>query len=143
MFKPLAFAEKDEIFGNVTARFVKNYDGDTITVNIPDWPDVIGKEISVRIYGIDTPEKRDSNAEIKEMARSAQRLVENLCKRASSLELKSIRRDKYFRILADVYVDGKSVADLLIKNNLAKAYDGGTKNVWTADDYKKYQNTNR
>jgi len=142
MFKSSVFA-KNEIYGNATARFVRAYDGDTITVHIPDYPNIIGKEISVRIYGIDTPEKRDSNPEIKEMARTAQRLVENLCKRAAVIELRNIRRDKYFRILAEVYVDGKSLADLLIKNNLAKVYDGGTKNVWTTEDYKKYQNTNR
>ena len=35
--------------------------------------------------------------------------------------------DKYFRILADVKIDGKDVADTLIKNNLAYAYEGKTK----------------
>jgi micrococcal nuclease len=34
---------------------------------------------------------------------------------------------KYFRLVADVYYDGKKLADILIKNKLAVEYDGGTK----------------
>ena len=38
-----------------------------------------------------------------------------------------MQKGKYFRIVADVYVDSVSLADVLIKNNLAIKYDGGTK----------------
>ena len=38
-----------------------------------------------------------------------------------------MQRGKYFRIVADVYYDGKSLADVLLKNNLAVRYDGETK----------------
>ena len=43
---------------------------------------------------------------------------------------KNVKRGKYFRILADVYADGVSVADELIKNDFAVKYDGGTKIDW-------------
>ena len=108
-------------------KYIKNYDGDTVTVDIPNTHPLIGKNISVRILGIDTPEKNGKKACEKERARDAQRLVENLMKRAQKIELRNVDRDKYFRILANVYVDDKSLSEVLIKNKLALPYDGGRK----------------
>lgn len=108
-------------------KFIKNYDGDTVTVKIPETHPLFGENIGVRILGIDTPEKNGSKPCEKERARDAQRLVENLMKNAKSIELRNVDRDKYFRVLAEVWADGKSIGDLLIKNNLAYAYDGGRK----------------
>ena len=48
-------------------------------------------------------------------------------KRAQKIELRNVDRDKYFRILANVYVDDKSLSEVLIKNKLALPYDGGRK----------------
>lgn len=106
---------------------LKNYDGDTLTVNIPGVPALIGKKISVRVAGIDTPEVRTKNKCEKEAGRIARNLVSATLKNAKKVELHNVQRDKYFRILADVIVDGRSLADVLLKNNLAYAYDGGTK----------------
>ena len=53
-----------------------------------------------------------------------------MLKTAKVIELRNIQRGKYFRIVADVYVDDKNLADILIKNNLALPYDGGTKRDW-------------
>ena len=42
-----------------------------------------------------------------------------------------MKRGKYFRIVADVYDDhNRSLADELIRNNLAVPYDGGHKVDW-------------
>jgi len=38
------------------AIYVRNYDGDTITFNLPNLHPIIGKNIRVRLNGIDTPE---------------------------------------------------------------------------------------
>jgi len=38
-----------------------------------------------------------------------------------------MHRGKYFRIVADVYVDGKSLAESLIEANLGVPYYGMTK----------------
>jgi micrococcal nuclease len=54
-------------------------------------------------------------------------LVNSLLKNAKVIELKNMKRGKYFRIVADVYYDGKNLAEILIKNKLAVKYDGGTK----------------
>lgn len=106
---------------------LKNYDGDTLTVNIPNVPALLGRKISVRVHGIDTPEVKTKNKCEKEAGRIARNLVASTLKNAKKVELHNVQRDKYFRILADVMVDGRSLADILLKNNLAYAYDGGTK----------------
>ena len=126
----IAYSKNQQTYGNLVCEFVKNYDGDTITVNISDVHPIIGKHISIRINGIDTPELRGTTGKIKEKARTAKKMVTSLCKKAKILELRNIKRGKYFRIVADVYVGGQCLADILIKNGLAKPYDGGKKPQW-------------
>jgi len=103
---------------------LKINDGDTFHVNVDGWPDIIGKNIGIRIRGIDTPDRPGLK---KYEARSflARRIAES-----SKIELHDIKRDKYFRILADVFIDGENVGDQLLKAELAKPYDGGTKEPW-------------
>jgi micrococcal nuclease len=107
--------------------FVKNYDGDTITVNIPGQHPVFGNEISVRIKGIDTPEIRSKSSCEKEKSRIAKRLVGERLEAAKSIHLKDVSRVKYFRVVADVIADGESLGELLINQGLAVGYDGGRK----------------
>ena len=38
------------------AIYLKKYDGDTIRFNLPLYPPIAGKDIRVRVNGIDTPE---------------------------------------------------------------------------------------
>ena len=108
-------------------KYLKNYDGDTLTVSIPDTHPLFGDRISVRVVGIDAPEKNGKKPCEKARARDAQRLIENLLRNAKSIELRNVDRDKYFRVLAEVWADGKSISELLIKNKLAYPYDGGRK----------------
>jgi endonuclease YncB( thermonuclease family) len=46
------------------------------------------------------------------------------------LELRNIQRGKYFRIVAEVYVDGKSLTESLIAAGLGYRYHGGKKKAW-------------
>jgi micrococcal nuclease len=108
-------------------RFIKNYDADTITVKIPGIHPLLGDKISVRVAHIDTPEIKGQLPCEKEAARTARRLVENQLKHAKRIDLKNVRRDKYFRILADVEIDGHDLKEILLKNRLAYQYEGGTK----------------
>jgi micrococcal nuclease len=109
--------------------YLKNYDADTITVKIPDVHPLIGERVSVRVLGIDAPEIKTANKCEKEKARTAQKLVANILKHAKKISLEDVARDKYFRILARVQVDGQDLSALLIKNGLAVPYDGKTKSV--------------
>lgn len=106
------------------------YDGDTFRANIAGWPAIIGERIGIRINGIDTPEMRGKCESEKQLARKAKQATVAMLRKAKVIELRNLQRGKYFRIVADVYVDGVSVGSELIKKKLAVAYDGGTKINW-------------
>lgn len=111
-------------------KFVKNYDGDTITVNVPDVHPFFGKGLNVRLRGIDTPEIRGKTPCEKDWGRSAKKLVESELSHAKRIDLKINHKkklDKYGRLLALVIYDNKDLAETLLKNHMAIRYDGGTK----------------
>ena len=128
----------DKGFGNVVVDEVTSvYDGDTFRVNITQWPDLIGQRIGIRVSGIDTPEKRGTTDDIKKLSMAAREVTATLLKDAETIELRNVQRGKYFRIIADVYVDDKDLGQILIDQKLAKPYDGGTKPTWTQKDYER------
>ena len=108
---------------------VKVRDGDTFIINIPNIPDVFGKNIAVRIRGIDTPELNDKREEIRKISIQAKEELEKLLLNAKNITLYNLGRDKYFRLLSSVKIDNVDVAEYMIKKGLAKSYDGGKK-VW-------------
>lgn len=115
-------------YGNIIIdQVVFIYDGDTFKVNIGLYPDIIGNKMSIRLNGVDTPEIRAKCDKEKNLAKKAKRLTVLTLKGAKVIELRNIQKGKYFRIVADVYADNKSLADILIHNKLAIRYDGGTK----------------
>lgn len=110
-----------------SAQYIKNYDGDTITFNIPNVHPVIGDNISIRVRGIDTPEMRGKCEKEKLLANEAKVLVEQVLTKHKSVTLLNVGRGKYFRLVADVVADGNDIATILLENDLAVRYDGGTK----------------
>jgi endonuclease YncB( thermonuclease family) len=118
---------------------IKVYDGDTITVAskipIPNCPLY---RFSVRLNGIDCPEKRTKNVSEKETAMLAQKRVADLILH-KRVVLQDVQLEKYGRLLARVYVDDICINDLLVKERLALAYDGGTKKI--PADWMKYYKT--
>lgn len=108
-------------------QYVRNYDADTITFDIPGVHPLIGKAISVRVRHVDTPEIKGKLPCEKEAARTAKRLIESQLKNAKRIDLTDVAKDKYFRILANVIVDGRDLKDILLKNKLAYQYEGGSK----------------
>ena len=127
-FSPQA---KDKSFGNATVLEVTSiYDGDTFRANIKGFPAVIGEHMSIRINGIDTPELRGKCDEEKQLARLAKQFTVERLRAAKSVVLKNIKRGKYFRLIADVYVDGVNLGEQLIKHGHAVKYKGKTKQAW-------------
>ena len=127
----LCFAGEEKTYGDiVVAEIVDVYDGDTFKANIKGWPAIIGDTISIRIAGIDTPEKRGGDAYTKDLAEKARKYTANRLKKAKVVTLKNMRRGKYFRILADVYVDKWSLGKELMRVGLAKEYHGGSRPTW-------------
>ncbi len=110
------------------AAYVRNYDGDTITFNLPGLHPIIGEKISIRVNGIDTPEIKGKCEKEKYDAKQAREMVADILKDAEQVTLKNMERGKYFRIAADIIVDGENLADTLIDAGMAIRYNGGKKN---------------
>ena len=107
-------------FGNYEgAIYVRNYDGDTITFNLPGLHPIIGEKISIRVNGIDTPEIKGKCEKETYDAKQAKEMVADILKDAEVVILKNMERGKYFRIAADVIVDGESLGDMLIEAGMA------------------------
>jgi len=51
-------------------------------------------------------------------------MVGNILKDAEKITLKNMQIGNYFRIAADVIVDGESLADMFIEVDMAIRYDG-------------------
>lgn len=114
----------------IVSEVVAVYDGDTFTANIKDYPAIAGERISIRIDGIDTPEMRDNRPKIKALAQEAKQYAVKRLREGKVVELRDMKRDKYFRILATVIIDGTDLGEELIQAGLAKPYDGGKKTKW-------------
>ena len=72
------------------AIYVRNYDGDTITFNLPGLHPIIGEKINIRVNGIDTPEIRGKCEKEKYDAKQAKEMVTDILKDAEQIELKNI-----------------------------------------------------
>ncbi|MCZ9878148.1 thermonuclease family protein [Brachyspira hyodysenteriae] len=103
---------------------VRVRDGDTFVINIKGIPKVFGKEIAIRIRGIDTPELDDRRKAIKDIAYRAKFELEDLLYSSKKIVLYDLGRDKYFRVLASVKADDIDVGKYLIQKGLAKKYTG-------------------
>lgn len=129
-FTSVAFGSEKNYGNTMVDKVTSIYDGDTFRANIKDWPPVVGYRIPIRVNGIDTPEIRGKCQTEKTLARKAKQITVQILRAAKTIELRNIQRGKYFRLVADVYVDGKSLADELIRKNLAVPYGGGAKQGW-------------
>jgi len=106
---------------------VSVYDGDTFRANLNIKCDLLSTSMPIRIFGIDTPEMRTKNKKLKKIAIEARDHLSKRLKEGHCIVLKNIRRGMYFRIIADVYIDGISIGDELLASKLARRYFGGTK----------------
>lgn len=102
------------------------YDGDTFRVHLSCKYGVFCKTIPIRVRGVDCPEIKGGSTETKALAKQAKAFTKNFLKRGKIL-LRNCGRDKYFRLLCDVKVNGQNLGEELIKAGHAVAYDGGTK----------------
>jgi endonuclease YncB( thermonuclease family) len=118
-------------YGTVTVSKVINvYDGDTFRVNIDSLPPIVGKNIPIRVNGVDTPEIRGKCLYEKNLALKARDFVRAKLSNAKEIKLTNLQRGKYFRMVANVLVDGVNLERELLDNELAYRYDGGKKLSW-------------
>lgn len=122
-----ALAHADDIrVGSV----VSVHDGDTFSADIAGWPEIVGHRIGVRVAGIDAPELRGECPCEVALAKDARAFVTHKLQNADTIALRHVRRDKYFRLLAEVWVDGENLSESLIDAGYARPYAGGKKQGW-------------
>jgi len=118
-------------YGTVTvSKVISVYDGDTFRVDLDSLPPIVGKNIRIRLNGVDTPEIQGKCQYEKDLALKARDFVRNKLANAKEIKLSKLQRGKYFRVVADVYVDGVSLEQELLDNELAYKYTGGKKSSW-------------
>jgi endonuclease YncB( thermonuclease family) len=121
---------------------VRVIDGDSIEISNVGWfPKPLQDEITVRVYGIDTPETSltkalsgqaevDLGMKSKEYAKAW--VASELSKPKASVILKITGSiDKYGRFLCDLSINRKSFANEMISKGYARPYLGGKKEPWT------------
>lgn len=117
-----------------TWQVVRIVDGDTVVVEATWLPPELGTTISIRLNGVDTPERewRARCDRERELAEEATVFVEKHLRTARNYEVIITGWDKFGgRVLGDFLLDGKLLTELLLDNNLAQPYTGsGPKPNW-------------
>ena len=125
-----SYAADAEIYDYKITRII---DGDTVAFEANFLPAPLKQELSIRVYGVDTPEKswRGACDAEKELGEAASKYTKSLIDNASTLQVSIQGWDKYGgRVLGDVIIDGKSLRYLLIDNGYAREYFGDKKESW-------------
>lgn len=113
---------------SIEADVVGVLDGDSIIVDAHPWPGMTIR-INVRVQGIDSPEIRSRcGPEIKAAIIARDRMAELA---QGSVLLENVRYGKYAgRVVADVISAKGAVAAIMLKEGLARPYDGGSRASW-------------
>jgi len=115
------------------ANITRVIDGDTVAFEAAWLPDPLKKELSIRVFGVDTPEKGFRAQCPKEdvMGQKATEFTKKAVASAKTRRVIIMEWDKYGgRLLGDVILDGKSLRQALIANGLAREYYGEAKTSW-------------
>jgi endonuclease YncB( thermonuclease family) len=108
-------------------------DGDTVAFRADFMPAPLKPELSIRVLGVDTPEKGPRAACEKEAkaAIAASEFTKQAIAKAKTTQIEIKSHDKYGgRVSGDVILDGKRLSEMLIQNGHAKPYKGDKKESW-------------
>lgn len=114
-------------------KIIRVIDGDTVEIEANFLPAPLKPSLKLRIYGIDTPEKKSrAKCDLEaELSKKATAFTQKVINESISKKIKIRKWDKYGgRVLGDIILDGKSLELLLLNEGLAKPYDGGKKLSW-------------
>lgn len=128
-----AFAVKQKQGVKYEVDILRVKDGDTIAFAAPWLPDPLPKELAIRVYGVDTPEKgfRAQCPEENAKGEAATKFTTDAVDNSVNREIILIDWDKFGgRVLGDVILDGRSLRQMLIENGHAREYYGEAKKSW-------------
>jgi endonuclease YncB( thermonuclease family) len=129
----LAFAQKQKEGVTYDAVLTRVVDGDTVAFQAPFLPAPLKQELSIRVFGVDTPEKGFRAKCPSEDARgqAASAFTKAQINASTKRQIILMDWDKYGgRVLGDVLLDGKSLRMMLIQNGFAREYYGEAKTSW-------------
>ena len=113
---------------------VRVVDGDTVLVDATaDMPPELAA-IRVRLRGVDVPgigRFADCDAE-REAGRAAAAFTADMLAGADTVAVRGPAWGRWGggRVIADLIVDGRSLAETLIREGHGRAYDGGRREAW-------------
>jgi endonuclease YncB( thermonuclease family) len=96
----VAVQGKKDIFILTSNQVVDVYDGDTFKIDLPSMHPLFGDDLSIRLFGVDTPEMRGTTDEVKALAMQAQELAENALKGASRKNCGILKEGSIFALYA-------------------------------------------
>lgn len=108
-------------------------DGDTVAFEAKWLPDPLKKELKIRVYGVDTPEKgwRAKCPKEEAMGQKASAFTKKMINNSKKRQIVLFDWDKFGgRVLGDVLLDGQSLREALIANGYARPYFGDKKQSW-------------
>lgn len=130
----LAFAETKKPEGVVyDLKIMRVIDGDTVEFEAPFLVDPLPKKLSIRVWGVDTPEKSFRAKCEKEAAMGAEatKFTKDLVANAKTTQISIYEWDKFGgRVLGDVIIDGNSLTKMLLDKGYAREYYGDAKKSW-------------
>ncbi len=128
-----ALAQKEKAGVTYEVVLTRVVDGDTVAFQANWLPDPLKKELSIRVFGVDTPEKSFRAKCPSEAARgeAATAFTKQLINASTKRQIILMDWDKYGgRVLGDVILDGKSLRQQLIAQGFAREYYGEAKTSW-------------
>ena len=108
-------------------------DGDTVAFQANFLPEPLKKELSIRVFGVDTPEKGHRAQCPLEASKgeAASLFTKTQVNASTKRQIILMDWDKYGgRVLGDVILDGKSLREMLIQKGFAREYYGEAKQSW-------------
>lgn len=108
-------------------------DGDTVAFQADFLPAPLKKELSIRVYGVDTPEKgfRAQCPSEAQRGEAASAFTKQAVAASQTRQVVLMDWDKYGgRVLGDVLLNGQSLRAMLIQNGFAREYYGEAKTSW-------------
>jgi len=128
-----SFAQKEKPMVIYDFPLTRVIDGDTVAFQATFLPPPLKQELSIRVFGVDTPEKghRAMCPQEAQRGEAATAFTKAQINAAQKRQVALLDWDKYGgRVLGDVLLDGKSLRAMLIQNGFAREYYGEAKQSW-------------
>ena len=129
----VAVAQKQKPMNIYDFPITRVIDGDTVAFQANFLPPPLKQELSIRVFGVDTPEKghRAMCPSEDQRGQAATAFTKNAITKAQKRQVAIADWDKYGgRVLGDILLDGQSLRTMLIQNGFAREYYGEAKTSW-------------